>query len=175
MPQNNLRSDEFDGSSLDTNPLGDGSVPDAYASADRLVARCASLDNGALDGPGTSARNIIVDAAERRRQGNGEDHDRTAGRELRQAAWGLQRRQQLASVHMIDAGGARDFEFIYEDNGNPRNEGLDKLGGIRRLYDDLLGQDDSTGLELTGEALVQRERSPPGWSSCGDCSTGRIP
>ena len=31
---------------------------------------------------------------------------------------------------MIHAGGARDFEFIYEDNGTPRNEGPDKLGGI---------------------------------------------
>ena len=28
-----------------------------------------------------------------------------------------------ASVHMISAGGNRDFEFIYEDDGNPRNEG----------------------------------------------------
>ena len=35
-----------------------------------------------------------------------------------------------ASVHMISAGGNRDFEFIYEDDGNPRNEGADKLGGI---------------------------------------------
>ena len=31
---------------------------------------------------------------------------------------------------MISAGGNRDFEFIYEANGNPRNEGADKLGGI---------------------------------------------
>ena len=35
-----------------------------------------------------------------------------------------------ASVHMISAGGQRDIEFIYESDGNPRNEGLDKLGGI---------------------------------------------
>ena len=35
-----------------------------------------------------------------------------------------------ASVHMISAGGNRDFEFIYEAAGNPRNEGADKLGGI---------------------------------------------
>ena len=35
-----------------------------------------------------------------------------------------------ASVHMISAGGNRDFEFIYEDDGKPRNEGADKLGGI---------------------------------------------
>ena len=35
-----------------------------------------------------------------------------------------------ASVHMIHAGGARDFEFIYENAGNPRNEAADKLGGI---------------------------------------------
>ena len=31
---------------------------------------------------------------------------------------------------MIYAGGNRDFEFIYENNGTPRNEGQDKLGGI---------------------------------------------
>ena len=35
-----------------------------------------------------------------------------------------------ASVHMIHAGGSRDFEFIWESNGAPRNEGADKLGGI---------------------------------------------
>ena len=31
---------------------------------------------------------------------------------------------------MIHAGGARDFEFIYENNNIPRNEAADKLGGI---------------------------------------------
>ena len=31
---------------------------------------------------------------------------------------------------MIRAGGQRDFEFIYESEGNPRNEAADKLGGI---------------------------------------------
>ena len=31
---------------------------------------------------------------------------------------------------MIYAGGGRDFEFITEVNGTPRNEGADKLGGI---------------------------------------------
>ena len=31
---------------------------------------------------------------------------------------------------MISANGVRDFEFIYENNGTPRNEGLDKLNGI---------------------------------------------
>ena len=35
-----------------------------------------------------------------------------------------------ASIHMIYAGTGRDFEFIYENNGNPRNEAADKLGGI---------------------------------------------
>ncbi len=35
-----------------------------------------------------------------------------------------------ASVHMISAGGQRDFEFIYESAGQPRNEAADKLGGI---------------------------------------------
>ena len=35
-----------------------------------------------------------------------------------------------ASVHMIYAGSGRDFEFITEANGTPRNEAADKLGGI---------------------------------------------
>ena len=35
-----------------------------------------------------------------------------------------------ASIHMIYAGGCRDFEFIYENNSIPRNEAADKLGGI---------------------------------------------
>ena len=31
---------------------------------------------------------------------------------------------------MISAGAGRDFEFIYEADGHPRNEAADKLGGI---------------------------------------------
>ncbi len=35
-----------------------------------------------------------------------------------------------ASVHMISAGGNRQFEFIFEDNGNPRNGAADNTGPL---------------------------------------------
>ena len=35
-----------------------------------------------------------------------------------------------ASVHRIFAGTGKDVEFIYENDGQPRNEPADKLGGI---------------------------------------------
>ena len=35
-----------------------------------------------------------------------------------------------ASVHRIFAGSGKDVEFIYENDGQPRNEAADKLGGI---------------------------------------------
>ena len=90
------------------------------------------IDNGSLYGPGTSARNILV-------------------QDLPTGAWEVTAKittdpltenyQQAglriysgdndwASVHMIYAGTGRDFEFIYEDDGTPRNEAADKLGGI---------------------------------------------
>ena len=54
-----------------------------------------------------------------------------------------------ASVHMICASGARDFEFIYENAGNPRNEGADKLGGIPP----------TSPHDLLGAADLQRQRA----------------
>ena len=90
------------------------------------------IDNGSLYGPGVSARNIIVQPL-----GDGEvevtakittepltENYQQAGLRV------YQDDNNWASVHMIYAGGNRDFEFIYENAGNPRNEGLDKLGGI---------------------------------------------
>ena len=96
-PQNNLRSDEFDGASLDTNRWTtirpDATRPPTVSGGSLRFP----IDNGSLYGPGTSARNIIVQPLPgRRRPGHREDHDRAAGRELpagRPA--GLQRRQQL--------------------------------------------------------------------------------
>ena len=70
--------------------------------------------------------------ARRRLGGDVQDHDRAKLSENYQQA-GLRvysDDDNWASVHMISAGGQRDFEFIYENAGNPRNEGLDKLGGI---------------------------------------------
>jgi PKD repeat protein/plastocyanin len=131
-PQNNLRSDEFDGDALDTNRWDvirpDNTRPPTVSGGNLNFP----IDNGSIYGPGTSARNIIV-------------------QDLPSGAWEVtskittdpltQNYQQAglrvyagddnwASVHMIFAGSGRDFEFIYESNGNPRNDAADKLGGI---------------------------------------------
>ena len=59
---------------------------------------------------------------------------------------------------MIHAGGARDFEFIYENAGNPRNEGADKLGGIPAdSPHDVLGAADLRRERADGRVLVQRD------------------
>ena len=90
------------------------------------------IDNGSLYQAGTTARNIVV-------------------QDLPSGAWEVTTKitvdpltenyqqaglriyagdENWASVHMIYAGTGRDFEFIYENNGTPRNEAADKLGGI---------------------------------------------
>ena len=68
-----------------------------------------------------------------------------------------------ASVHMISAGGNRDFEFIYEDDGNPRNEGADKLGGIPAdAPNTYYVRITSDGTQLTASySLRRRRRSSP--------------
>ncbi len=131
-PQNNLRSDEFEGSSLDTNRWTtlrpDATRPPTVSGGSLRFP----IDNGSLYGPGTSARNIIVQPLP------GGDVQVTAKITTEPLVENYQQAglrvysddNNWASVHMIHAGGQRDFEFIYEDNGTPRNEGADKLGGI---------------------------------------------
>ena len=68
-----------------------------------------------------------------------------------------------ASVHMISAGGNRDFEFIYEADGNPRNEGADKLGGIPADSPlDVLRADRLRRREPDRLLLLQRHDVPAG-------------
>ena len=131
-PANNVKSDEFEGDSLDTNRWQiirpDGTRPPTVSGGNLNFP----IDNGSLYGPGTSNRNIIVQPLP-----SGEvevtakittdpltENYQQAGLRVYQddANW--------ASIHMIHAGGSRDFEFIYENNNIPRNEAADKLGGI---------------------------------------------
>jgi len=131
-PQNNLRSDEFDGSALDTNRWTvirpDATRPPTVEGGFLRFP----IDNGSIYGAGTSARNIIVQplpdgdvavTAKISTEPLTENYQQAGLRVY-------QNDDNWASVHMISAGGSRDFEFIYENAGNPRNEGADKLGGI---------------------------------------------
>ena len=131
-PTGPIRSDEFDGSALD---LDRWTVlrPDA---ANPFTVSDGNLNlpiaNGSMYGPGTSAKNLIVQPTP--------DGEWMATAKISVSALNENYQQaglrvwtddnNWASVHMISAGGNRDFEFIYEAAGNPRNEGADKLGGI---------------------------------------------
>ena len=131
-PQNNVKSDEFNGDSLDTNRWQiirpDSTRPPMVAGGNLNFP----IDVGSLYGPGTTARNIIVQPLP---DGNVEVTAKITTDPLtenyQQAGLRVyQDDNNWASVHMIYAGGSRDFEFIYENGGNPRNEAADKLGGI---------------------------------------------
>ena len=127
-----VRSDEFDGDALDTNRWTvirpDNTRPPTVSGGNLNFP----IDNGSIYGPGTSARNIVVQPLP---AGDVQVTAKITTDPL------IENYQQAglrvysdddnwASLHMIHAGGARDFEFIYESNGNPRNEAADKLGGI---------------------------------------------
>jgi cytochrome c len=131
-PQNNVRSDEFEGDSLDTNRWQvirpDATRPPTVSGGNLNFP----IDVGSLYGPGTSARNIIVQPLP---SGEVEVTAKITTDPLtenyQQAGLRVyQDDDNWASIHMIYAGTGRDFEFIYENNGNPRNEAADKLGGI---------------------------------------------
>ena len=131
-PENNVRSDEFEGDSLDTNRWQiirpDDTRPPTVSGGNLNFP----IDVGSIYGPGTSARNIIVQPLP---SGEVEVTAKITTEPLtenfQQAGLRVyQDDDNWASVHMIYAGGNRDFEFIYENAGAPRNEGQDKLGGI---------------------------------------------
>ena len=159
-PIGGVRSDEFEGSELDTDRWSvirpDGTRPPTVEGGFLRFP----IDNGSIYGPGTSARNIVVQPLP---AGNVSVTAKITTEPLvenyQQAGLRVyQDDNNWASVHMIRAGGARDFEFIYENAGNPRNEGADKLGGIpadspHEYWVRLI----SNGSELTGRVLVQRD------------------
>jgi len=133
-PTGPVRSDEFDGNALDLNrwtvirPLDGAENQFAVANGELRLP----ISNGSVYGPGTSAGNIIVQplpagqvsvTAKITTEPLTENYHQAGLRVYSDD-------DNWASVHMIHAGGNRDFEFIYESNGNPRNEAADKLGGI---------------------------------------------
>ncbi|HET9736477.1 MAG TPA: ThuA domain-containing protein [Solirubrobacteraceae bacterium] len=131
-PQDGLRSDEFEGSALNedrwTVLRPDAENPFNVSNGQLNLP----IANGSMYGAGTTAENLIVQELP---AGAWEVTAKVAVDELNQnyqqaglRVWSND--DNWASVHMISAGGNRDFEFIFEDNGNPRNEGADKLGGI---------------------------------------------
>ncbi|HEX6023292.1 MAG TPA: ThuA domain-containing protein, partial [Solirubrobacter sp.] len=131
-PTGPVRSDEFDGTSLDTNrwtverpdTANPFSVSDGYLNL--------PIANGSMYGAGTTAKNIIVqDTPDGEWMATAKITASALSENYHQAGlrvWAGD--DNWASVHMIYAGTGRDIEFIYESNGNPRNEAADKLGGI---------------------------------------------
>jgi PKD repeat protein len=126
----NARSDEFNGTGLDLNRWTVRRSFDNFSvTGGELVL---PIDNGSIYQGGTSAGNIITQptpsgtwkvTAKVRVTALNENYQQAGLRVYSDD-------DNWASVHMISAGGQRDFEFIYENAGNPRNEAADKLGGI---------------------------------------------
>ncbi|HZB34246.1 MAG TPA: DUF1349 domain-containing protein, partial [Streptosporangiaceae bacterium] len=125
-----VRSDEFDGNSLDTNRWTVLRSNDNFEVSGGQLR--LPIDNGSIYGPGTSARNIIVqDTPEGAWEATAKITAEQLTENYHQAGLRVYSDDDnWASVHMIHAGGQRDMEFIYENAGNPRNEAADKLGGI---------------------------------------------
>ena len=122
------QSDEFDGTSLD------GKWDVIRDSGDWRVENGGlqlPINSGSLYGVGGNAEDIIVQEAP---DGAFEVTAKITAEvteNYHQAGLRLYSDDEnWASVHLISAGGNRDVEFIYEAQGNPRNEGADKLGGV---------------------------------------------
>jgi cytochrome c len=131
-PTGAVRSDEFEGDQLDgdrwTVIRPDGTRPPTVQGG----ALRFPIDNGSIYETGTTARNIIVQPLP---DGDVEVTTKITTEPLtenyQQAGLRVYNDDNnWASIHMIHAGGARDFEFIYENNGVARNGPGDKLGGI---------------------------------------------
>ena len=129
-PTGPVRSDEFDGDALDTNRWAVLRSNDTFEVADGQLR--LPIDNGSIYAGGTSAQNIIVqDTPEGAWQATAKVTAEQLTENYHQAGLRVYSDDDnWASVHMIHAGGQRDFEFIYESAGQPRNEAADKLGGI---------------------------------------------
>ena len=131
-PTGPLRSDEFEGDQLDTNRWTvlrpDEEHPFEVANGSLTLP----IANGSMYGAGTTAKNLILqDTPEGEWEVTAKITTDPLTENYHQAGLRVYSDDNnWASVHMIHAGGNRDMEFIYEANGNPRNEGLDKLGGI---------------------------------------------
>ena len=124
-PTGPVRSDEFDGTSLDTERwtvLRPDTANPFSVSGGSLNLPIA---NGSMYGPGTSAKNLIVQpvpdagawtVTAKITAPNLTENYHQAGLRL----WSDD--DNWASVHRIFAGSGKDVEFIYENDGQPRNE-----------------------------------------------------
>ena len=159
-PTGPLRSDEFDGNALDSNRWTVIRPRRTTTVDGRQRQPAFPIDNGSIYGPGTSARNIIVqDTPEGAVAGDRKITTEPLTENYQQAGLRVYSDDDnWASVHMISAGGQRDFEFIYEADGNPRNEAADKLGGIPA---------DSPTDVLRADHLRRRRSSRPSYSFDG--------
>ena len=130
-PTGPVRSDEFDGDQLDTERwtlLRPDEEHPLSVSGGHLTLPIA---NGSMYQAGTTAKNLVVQDLpdgewEVTAKITAEPTENYHQAGLR--VWSDD--DHWASVHLISAGGARDIEFIYENDGAPRNEGADKLGGV---------------------------------------------
>ena len=162
-PTGPVRSDEFDGDSLDTNRWEVLRSADNFEVADGQLR--LPIGNGSIYGPGTSAQNIIVqDTPEGAWQVTAKITAEQLTENYHQAGLRVYSDDDnWASVHMISAGGQRDIEFIYESAGQPRNEAADKLGGIPADgADDLLRAARVRRRAAHGLLLLRRRRVPAG-------------
>ena len=125
-----MRSDEFDGDSLDTNRWEVLRSADNFEVADGQLR--LPIDNGSIYGPGTSAQNIIVqDTPEGAWQVTAKITAEQLTENYHQAGLRVYSDDDnWASVHMISAGGQRDIEFIYESAGAAAQRG----GGQARRH-----------------------------------------
>ena len=164
-PTGPVRSDEFDGTALDLNRW----TVERPDTANPLSVSDGNLNlpiaNGSMYGAGTTAKNIIVqDTPDGQWMATAKISASALNENYHQAGlrvWADD--DNWASVHMIYAGGNRDFEFIYEANGNPRNEGDRQArrhpGGHAA---DVLRADRVRRHEPERVLLLQRHHVPPG-------------
>ncbi len=131
-PTGPVRSDEFDGTALDLNRWTVLRPDDANPLSVSDGNLNLPIANGSIYGPGMSAKNLVLqDAPDGEWMATAKISVTALNENYQQAGLRVYTDDNnWASVHMISAGGNRDFEFIYEAAGNPRNEGADKLGGI---------------------------------------------
>ena len=123
------RSDEFDGTALDGTRWSVIRDDGTYSVSDGQLN--LPIGRGSLYGPGGNADNIIVQEAPSGEWTATAKVSAQVSENYHQAGLRLYSGDEnWASVHLISAGGNRDIEFIYENDGNARNNAEDKLGGV---------------------------------------------
>src|SRR5918999_265853 len=128
-PTGPVRSDEFDGTSLDTERWTvlrpDPEFPVTVSGGSLNM----TVDNGSIYAGGTSATNIVVqDAPDGEWMATAKITTTPLTENYQQAGLRVYAGDDnWASVHMISAGGLRQFEFLHEANGTPRNTDADKV------------------------------------------------